>query len=70
MNRVHSIGFLLENMFTNPTPKNTDWEAFLAQMTDEEIISMGEVVKLNNADLLTKNDLKPFVQILEKYHPG
>ena len=70
MNREETIQYLLDNMFTNPTPKKMDWEAFLSQMTDEELKAIAKVNQLDDADILTKGDLEPLIKVIEKYMPG
>jgi hypothetical protein len=47
-----------------------DWKAFLSQMTDEELNAIARVHQLEDADILTKEDLILFVEIMEKYNPG
>ena len=69
MNRKETIQYLLDNMFTNPTPNNHDWEAFLSQMTDDELKAIARVNQLEDADMLTKGDLEPLIKVMEKYNP-
>ncbi len=44
--------------------------AFLAQMTDDELQAIARIRQLDDADILTKDDLIPFVEVMEKYNPG
>ncbi len=70
MTREEAIQYLLDNMITNPTPKKMDWKAYLAQMTDDELQSIARIKQLDDAVILTKDDLDPFIKIIEKHNPG
>jgi len=39
-------------------------------MTDDEPRAIARVCQPDDADILTKDDLVPFVEIMEKYNPG
>ncbi len=39
-------------------------------MTQEELKAIARVKQLDDADILTRNDLVPFLEIIEKYNPG
>ncbi len=47
-----------------------DWRAFPSQMTNDEPTAIARVPQLDDADILTKDDLVPFVEIMDKYMPG
>ena len=70
MTRTEKIQWLLSNMFQNPTPTIKDWRPFLGQMTDEELDAIIRVQHLDDAGILTPNDLLPMIKILEKYSEG
>ncbi len=69
MTSEETIQYLHENVFINPTPKKMDWRVFLSQKTDDELKAT-RIRQLDDADILTKDDLIHFVEIMEKYNPG
>ena len=70
MTRQEKIQWLLDNVFQNPIPNIKDWRSFLDHMTDDELVTLMRVQKLENEGVLTPGDILPMVEILEKYSGG
>ena len=63
---IDSLVDYLENASTMPS---SHWKMLLVQMTNEELQVVVDLMDKGKSKTITKEDLRPFLKIVSKYHP-
>ena len=69
MEREKLIDSLVTDLTNASTMPSSHWKMLLVQMTNNELQVVVQLMDKGNSKTIAKEDLKPFLKIVSKYHP-